>query len=403
MDKFILALGLAAFSATGAYAYWLPNPEIVSETVENGKVTIEWTYDQNIERCNAFQVIVYKKHRAAEDEKFTLAKTNFEYLSSTGTLEKAEERGAIWDYVEDCPGWWVKWPMYMDKAMGIHTFNYFAGADNSDIFGGAYMVSPDYDLSDLSDKTLLVKGALANEAVSVSGGFAVWAWNLNWWDVNNIDYKPITSLDFHYDDLSSYNWKDVEETCVLPKEEDFDDPDEQEEVRSIQTNRTRVMFYGVGYSTYWVNGFEVAVNMKKGETVDYGASFHRVEGNTFTIDTTGDTEDDFIYAYEVRAMLEEYDEYRDLTTIRATNYAYNEPRHVIGVFASIGNTIAADKNFNVKGENGKITVEGAEGEAVSVYNIAGMNVFNGVYTEPIAVEGGIYLVKVGTDTFKVAL
>ena len=31
------------------------------------------------------------------------------------------------------------------------------------------------------------------------------------------------------------------------------------------------------------------------------------------------------------------------------------------------------------------------------------NVFNGVYTEPIAVEGGIYLVKVGTDTFKVAL
>ena len=41
MNKTLLTLSIAMASASSAFAYWLPNPEIVSETKEDGKVTIE--------------------------------------------------------------------------------------------------------------------------------------------------------------------------------------------------------------------------------------------------------------------------------------------------------------------------------------------------------------------------
>ena len=403
MNKTLLTLSIAMASASSAFAYWLPNPEIVSETKEDGKVTIEWTYDQSIERCNAFQVVVFKKHHATEDENFVLAKTDFTDIESKGTFEKHEERGAIWDYVKNCPGWWVKMPMYMNNAIGIDAFMYFAGSDNSDIFGGAYMVSPDYDLSALSDPTIKVNAQIANEAVSVSGGFAIWAWNTNWMDPKNIDYKPVYNLDKHYDDLSFYNWKDISESCTFPIEDDFDDPDDKDEVRAIQHDRTRVMFYGVGYSTYWVNGFEVSVDLKKGESVDYGAEAYIVDGNSFTIDTTGDTEDDDVYGYEVRALYTEYDDYRELTTIRATNYSYNTPKHVIGSFSGIADSVVAESNVTVKVVDGSIVVEGAGNEPVSVYNTAGGCVYNGSAANPISLDKGVYIVKAGAHTSKIAL
>ncbi|MDE6408911.1 MAG: hypothetical protein K2K81_01510 [Muribaculaceae bacterium] len=403
MNKTLLTLSLAVTGISSAFAYWLPNPEIVSVVKEDGKVSLEWTYDQSIEKCNEFQVVVFKKHIATEDENFVLAKTDFSNIESKGTLDKSEERGAIWDFVQDCPGWWVKMPKYMNNALGIDAFMYFAGSDNSDIFGGAYLVSPDYDLSALSDPTFKVKAQIANEAVSVSGGFAIWAWNTNWMDPKNIDYKPVYGLDFHYDDLSFYNWKDISETCTFPLEEDFEDPDDKDEVRAIQHDRTRVMFYGVGYSTYWLNGFEVSVDLKKGESVDYGAEAYFVEGNTITIDTSSDTPDDYVYAYEVRAIYSQYDDYREITTIRATNYPYNTPKYVLGAQSGIADSNVIDNDVNLKVVNGTIVVEGAMNETVKVFNTAGVCVYEGSETESIKVDQGIYIVKVGTHTFKIAL
>ena len=404
MNKVLLTLGLATLGVSNAFAYWLATPVITSQKIEDGKVTIEWSYDSSVEQCNDFQVIVYKKHRAQKDENYVLAKTDFGYLESTGTMEKHEERGAIWDYVVDCPGWWVKRPLYMQNAMGIEAFSYFAGSDNDDIFGGAYMVSPDYDLTDLSDPTLTVTAQLANEASSVSGGFCIWAWNTNWWDPNNIDYKPLTpyNLDFHYD-LSSYNWKDVSEFCVFPESVDYEDPEELEEVNGICMSRARVMFYGVGYSTYWVNGFNVSVDMKKGETVDYGASQHFTKENTFTIDTSGDTEDDWVYAYEVRAIYWDYDDYRDVTTVRAINYPYTHPKYIISETSGIENTVIPEKNFKIRASKGSIAIEGAEGEKVNVYSTSGACIFEGTGDNVISAESGIYIVRVGKHSEKVVI
>lgn len=406
MKKSLLLTALLMGSVLSAKAFWLPTPVLTSEKIEDGKVVVDWSYDSSEEPCSYFQVIVYKMHKAPADEKFCLAKSGFDWLEdSKGTMTKSENRGMLWDYLPDNPGWWVRNPMYMKGAMGIDTFFYFSGSDNSDIFGGAYMVSPDYDLSKLSDKTIEVKADLANEAVSVSGGFCLWAWNTNWVDAANIDYKPVIGNDFHYDDINSTNWRTKTENIIFPNVADFTDPDAIDEVNGIQHSRSRVMFYGVGYSSYWIDNFSVSVNMKKDETVDYGAAIHKVEGNSFTIDTTGDTENDYVYAYEVRAVREDYDEYRSRNYIRAINYPYAYAKKVIGETAGIEDVIATTpgSDIAISAADGCIIIAGAEGLDAQVFDTMGRCVYNGTADNAISLPAGLYIVKAGDKTAKVIL
>lgn len=403
MKKLLLASSflLGGMLSAGAVV-WLPDAVVTSETVGDNGVTINWTFDETVEGpCDHFQVIVYKKHKASAAETFVLAETDFSDIESTGTMTKPEERGAIWDFIPGCPGWWVKFPMYMNGALGIDTFQYFTGSDNADIFGGSYLVSPDYDLTGLTNPTVNVEANLANETTSVTGGFVLWAWNTNWFDPKNIDYKPVYGCDFHYTDLANTSWSHKAEALAFPKVADYTDPDQIEEIEAIDKSRSRVMFYGSGYSSYWIDDFKVTVDMAPGDVIDYGAAIHEVKGNTFTIDTTGDTANDYVYAYEVRPVRLDYDDYRNLTTVRFVNYAYASPRHIVGHFAGINDVVTDGSDVEITTAGGMIVVRGAA--AAKVFNIAGQCVYDGPAEAPIALEHGVYIVKAGEATAKVAL
>lgn len=406
MKKKLLLLAMLA-SAAGANAYWMPTPVITSETKEDGKVVITWDYDTEADdaRHTHFVVTVYKMHKAVADENFVLASTDFSYIESTGTMPKSENRAAIWDQVPTCPGWWVRMPMYMDKALGIFTFQNFTGGEGKDDpFGGSYLVSPDYDLSKVTEKKFNIKASLGHEASSVTGAVLVQAWNTNWWDSNNAGYKTVYDSMKVYDDLTQYNWKDKSEVIWLPKVEDYIDEDQIAEVEGINQARTRVEFYGTGKSTYWINSFEVSVDLKAGDMIDYGVSEERVDGakRSYAIDTAGDTENDYVYAYEVRAMLEEFDDYRNLNAIRATNYPYKNPKHVIGDFAGvecIGD--AVDTEVSVIASNGYISVAGVQD--MQVYNTSGACVYSGSADRQVNVGKGVFIVKAGSKTKKVIM
>lgn len=402
MKNLLLSAALAVAGISSANAVvWLPTPVITSESVNGQGVTIEWTYDSATEPCDHFQVIVYKMHKATQAENFVLAQTDFDYIESKGTMSKHENRGAIWDFIPGCPGWWVKFPMYMNGAMGIDVFNYFTGSDNADIFGGAYMVSPDYDFSKIKDPVIKLETNLANEATSVTGGFALWAWNLNWFDPKNIDYKPVYNNDFHYTDLASTSWKSVSETMKFPTLGDYTDPEQIEEIRGIDNRRSRIMFYGRGYSSYWINDFKLSVDLTPGDMVDYGASIHEVTGNSFTIDTSADTDNDYVYAYEVRPVKLDKDDYRGVTTVRIVNYAQSSPRHIIGEYAGVEDITVSKNEAKISVADGAIVINGAE--TAQIYNLTGQCVYNGPADRPITLDGGVYIVKAGTSVAKVAL
>ena len=57
----------------------------------------------------------------------------------------------------------------------------------------------------------------------------------------------------------------------------------------------------------------------------------------------------------------------------------------------------------VRGENGVLRIEGADGARVEVYNAAGMCIFSGVATEVPVPQRGIYMVKVANRTLKLAI
>lgn len=378
---------LSSISASAVLV--LPTPEITSEEVASGKVNIKWQFQSEDAPQPIYHVVVYKKHIATQDETFVLAQSNFDYIESTGTMKKHQERGATWDYLPDNPGWYAKFPLYMNGAMGIDTYQYFAGSDNDDVFGGSYLISSDYDLSDLSNPNINLECEMAHEANSVIGGYGLYTYNTeDWWDEKNIDYKGIVAGAVEHSDLSDETWKNYQ--SIL-------EPD-------AHLSRTRICFYGSGYSALWLNSFKASVEMKAGESVTYPVEFHRLtNGETeFSINTETDTETDQIYAYQVLASREDYDDYRQITTIRFMS-AMNKPMKVIGEDSNgIDEALNDFENISVNAANGAITVNGAD--KAEVYTIDGKMIYNGSTSNPIAVQNnGLYIVRAANQSVKVIL
>lgn len=394
MKKLLLATLCAGAMIPAKAMFMLPAPEMLTETKEDGKVTVTWKNDTD-EKITNYHVVVYKKHKATAPERFTLAETDFNYIESAGTLTKHEERGAGWDYLPDCPGWYVKSPLYMNQAMGIDTFNNFVGSDNSDIFGGAYMLSPDYDLLgvDAANRKIYVSCSLAKEAESVTGGFALYTWSDDWWSEANYDYKPVEGHDHHYSDLSSTKFQDYEEVC---------EP-------QIFVNRTRLSFYGKGYSSIWIDKFKVDVELGADDEIGYAAELHVLEAqegvNTFTIDTSADTDNDYVYGYIIRTVRMDFDDSRNLTTMRFISPCPQV--HKIGdEFVGIDEVGAdADTALKVTAAEGMITVEGIDAATlVEVFDLAGRKVAAGTAAAPIAVSAkGVLVVKAASAAAKVVL
>ena len=115
MKKTISFLSVLAAGSmlTASAVLMLPAPTLTKEEKSQGKVDIAWEFSSDDAPKPQFQVIVYKMHKAAADEEFVLAQTGFDNIESTGTIRKHEERGAMWDYLPDCPGWFAKWPLYI--------------------------------------------------------------------------------------------------------------------------------------------------------------------------------------------------------------------------------------------------------------------------------------------------
>ncbi len=366
----------------------LPTP-VCESTVNDGNVKVTWTFESEDAPSPIFHVIVFKQHTATADETFVLGQSNFDYIESTGTMKKHQDKGAIWDYLPDNAGWYVKFPLYMQGAMGLDTFQYFNGSDNDDIFGGAYIVSQDIDLSNLSDPTITLTTDMANEAISVKGGCTVFNYSTEWWDAKNYDYKHNPDTGALHEDLSNEKFNTYEDE-LEPYE---------------QLDRTRVYIYGTGYQALWLDSFKATVNMKAGETIIYPAEMHRITDGAreFTIDTTGDTANDKTARYQVMASREDYDDYRQLTTVRFMS-AMNKPSIEVGKGTTSGiGDIAADSDApTVTAANGTITVSGADN--VQIYSADGRMVYNGTADSPIALgANGIYIVRAGSRSVKVIL
>ena len=64
-------------------------------------------------------------------------------------------------------------------------------------------------------------------------------------------------------------------------------------------------------------------------------------------------------------------------------------------------SVVAAAKINIKGNAGSISVNGAEGLPVAVYNLQGVEVFAGAGNIDLPVAAGLYVVTAGNETAKV--
>lgn len=402
----LIALSAAACLSANA-VFMLPAPEDVNHTIGDKDIAVSWHNRSTDEKITHYHVIVYKVHRAQQAETFILADNDFSYIESVGTINKHEHRGGGWANVAGSPGWYVKSPKYMDGAIGIDTYFYYPGSDNDDYFGGSYMLSPHYDLSKLTDPTLNVSASLAAEAVSVSGGFCIYAWSQDFWTEGREHYVPVIgddaeeSHDHHYDTLSTNKFQDYSESCTI-----YNNPP------MFFNDRVRVCFYGTGYSMYWVDNLKVTVDMQPGDEVRYAAEFYEIpavagEIHDFTINTENDTDYDYVNGYQVRAV--RIDPYFDIDTEDTNDYIRfispdDVPEVILEREAGVKGVADSANAPMIHFSNGVVYVSGEEAVNVDVFDMTGARVASGTTNEAIRLTNkGVYTVKAGNSVKKVII
>lgn len=408
MKQLVLITLCASATLSASAVYMLPNPEELTHFIpaDSTRIDLSW-HNKNADPYDGithYHVIVYKTHEAKERETFVLADNDFSYIESVGTINKHEHRGGGWANVQGSPGWYVKSPKYMNGAVGIDTYFYYAGSDNDDYFGGAYMLSPHYNLRQLTDPTLHVSASLAAEAVSVTGGFCIYAWSQDFWTEGREHYIPLTGdlgHDHHYDDLSINNFQDYAEDCTVVDNEP-----------EIFNDRVRVCFYGRGYSMYWVDNMKVTVDMEPGDRVRYASAFYEIpavkdEINNFTIDISGDDDKDYVDGYQVRAV--RIDPYTDIDTGDTNDYIrFISPDNVPPVMITRGLSAVSDHFADndtplIRVQGSTLFVECADSSLpVNVYDVNGVNVLaTSANTAANIANPGLYIVKAGNVVKKV--
>lgn len=408
MKKIIISAVAGSIGIAANAVMMLPSPEELNHVIGENSIELSW-HNKSADRYSKpthYHVIVYKVHTATEAETFVLAENDFSYIESVGTINKHEHRGGGWANVAGCPGWYVKSPKYMNGAIGIDTYFYYAGSDNDDYFGGAYMLSPHYDLSGLTDPTLTVEGNLAAEATSVTGGFCVYAWSTDFFEEGREHYVPLNGdrgHDHHYTDVSTTKFQNYTETCTIP--------DHRPE---WYNDRIRVCFYGTGYSMFWVDDLKVSVNMQPGDRVRYAAGFAEIPAvagdgiNRYSIDITGDTDDDYVDGYQVRGVWIE--PYTDIDTEDTNDYIrFVSPDLVPEVIVNKGSDInllqTSDRDAKIQISGNEVIVESGDSQLeVEVYGIGGESILKTSANRPFTLSAkGVYLVKAGKTVMKVVI
>lgn len=279
---------MLSMALCGAQAEWLTPPTLTGEQVGKDNVVITWTPVTDPDCTYIYELLVYKMHKATADETLSLLDENFDYISSTGTMQDYEHgKGYVWDEVKNAPGWTVKSPVYMNGAIGYDCWMNYSGNDNDDIFAGAYILSPQLDLGDVESYAVRVQCKMAQMKYSSTGAIALYTYSDD--GLLSPDYSIAKGQLYYIENLTNTSWKDVDVTLVGDK--------------WCTNSRISITSPSGCYNPIWVDDLKVSVDLKAGDKLPVPVKQITVtDGNSLTLDTSDNTDADSYYAYQVRTV-----------------------------------------------------------------------------------------------------
>ena len=319
--------------------------------------TANW---EPVEFANVYLATLYKEHTAKADETYTIANASFEGLESTGTLESPETFFDAYQLTREdgAYGWYISMAATIPEAMGLD--NSFAM-----FFGPSFMYSPQGNFGQAGGKVALTLDVVAPADDNLLVMFAEIVDNMLTPIESSVKSIPVTPTM-------------TEQKVTLEGGSDGD-------VILIFSENDGNVFFG---------SLKVDVDLKAGAKFSTTEDAVVAETNSCSFKDLTVVDGD-VFAYDVMAAY----------VADSNNIVYSEisDKMEVQLSSSVASVAPAMAAVNVI--NGIANISNPAMEDVAVFGIDGKCIFtdnNG--SESLSVElpaVGIYLVKVGTEIFKV--
>lgn len=319
--------------------------------------TANW---EPVEFANVYLTTLYKEHTAKADETYTIANASFEGLESTGTLESPETFFDAYQLTrqDGAYGWDISMAATIPGAMGLD--NSFAM-----FFGPSFMYSPQGNFGQAGGKATLTLDVVAPADDNLLVMFAEIVDNMLTPIESSVKSIPVTPTM-------------TEQKVTLEGGSDGD-------VILIFSENDGNVFFG---------SLKVDVDLKAGAKFSTTEDAVVAETNSCSFKDLTVVDGD-VFAYDVMAAY----------VADSNNIVYSEisDKMEVQLSSSVASVAPAMAAVNVI--NGIANISNPAMEDVAVFGIDGKCIFtdnNG--SESLSVElpaVGIYLVKVGTEIFKV--
>lgn len=319
--------------------------------------TANW---EPVEFANVYLTTLYKEHTAKADETYTIANASFEGLESTGTLESPETFFDAYQLTrqDGAYGWYISMAATIPGAMGLD--NSFAM-----FFGPSFMYSPQGNFGQAGGKATLTLDVVAPADDNLLVMFAEIVDNM---------LTPIES-----------SVKSIPVTPTMT---------EQKVTLEGGSDGDVILMYSENNQNVFFGSLKADIDLKAGAKFSTTEDAVVAETNSCSFKDLTVVDGD-VFAYDVMAAY----------VADSNNIVYSEisDKMEVQLSSSVASVAPAMAAVNVI--NGIANISNPAMKDVAVFGIDGKCIFtdnNG--SESLSVElpaVGIYLVKVGTEIFKV--
>lgn len=319
--------------------------------------TANW---EPVEFANVYLTTLYKNHTAKADETYTIADASFAGLESTGTLDYPESTFAGYELTKDdgAYGWYISMAASINGAMGLdNTYAMF--------FGSAYLYSPQGNYGQAGGKADLTLNVVAPANDNLLVMFAEIVDNM---------ITPIES-----------SVKSIPVTPTMT---------EQKVTLEGGSDGDVILMYSENDQSVFFGSLKVDVDLKAGAQFATTEDAVVSEINSCNFADLAATDGD-VFAYDVMAAF----------IADESNIVYSEisDKMEVTLSSSVASTLQATASVTVA--DGILKINNPAMAGVAVFAIDGKNVItDNSGSETLSVElpaAGVYIVKVGAETFKV--